>query len=325
MNAPDHVRPSRLARSPSRRLAVLLLALFAVLLVALSLALAACGGGDAVDDPGAAVVARVNGESVTQSDVDDVRAESRLAGEETAADAALDEAIGRELVRQEAARLGLAVTAAAIDARVAEVAERAGGEEALAQALREAEMSAEQLRRGAEYGLLRGEVRDTRFADVSTTDAAVRRFYRRNVEELFTEPAAAHLGMIVVRTERLGDKVADELADGAAFADLARMYTRDPESKESGGDLGWIALASLPEVLGAVVEGMAEGEVAGPVQGPGGWYVLELRGRRPASVTPFAEVEDDLRQELDLRRRTRALDRWIEAERARAEVVVTAP
>ncbi len=287
--------------------------------------LGACGGSGNATDTGDAVLARVNGEPVTRADVEDVRAEARLAGDEKDADAALEDAIGRALVRQEAERLGVVVSPADVDERIAAVTRRLGGEEALAQALDDADMSAEQLRRGAEYGLLRGQVRDARFGDLGVSDAAARAFYRRNLDDLFTEPAAVDLSMIVVRTKRLGEKVIDELAAGASFARVAKTYTRDPASRETGGRLGWIASASLPDPLRVAVERMTKGAVTGPVEGPMGWYVLKVHGRRSASVETFAEVEKAVRGELLLRKRTRALDRWIAAERKRAEVVLSSP
>lgn len=286
-------------------------------------AVAACGEGDGGGKP--EPLARVNGRPVTQAQVDDVRAEARLAGEQKDADDALDEAIGRELVRQEAERLGLVVDEAEVNERLAAVAERVGGEEALAQALEKAGMSAGGLRRGAAYGLLREKVRDERFGDVTVSDTAVRAFYRRHRDGLFTRAAAVDLESILVRTDRLAQKLVDDLRAGKRFSDLAKTYTLDPASKQQGGRLGWVTASSLPDPLRRAVEGMKDGEVAGPVAGPGGWYVLRLRGRRPARVTPFADVEADLRAELEMRARTRALDRWIAAERKRADVVLASP
>lgn len=283
--------------------------------------LTACGG-TGEDDAG--VLARVNGTPVTQADVDGVRAEARLAGEDDEAQAALDEAIGRELVRQEAERLGLAVDDEAVEARLAAVAARLGGDEALSEALAAARMSAEQLRRGTAYGLLREALRDARFGDLEVSDAAVRAFYRRNVAALFTEPEAARLGSIFVRTRPLAEKLVAEIRAGEAFDRLARQYSRDPEAKTNGGMLGWIAVATLPDPLQAAVAELDTGAVSGPVEGPGGWFVLKLYDRRPEQVTPFADVEDQLRLQLARRKRMRALDRWIEDERGRADVEVLA-
>lgn len=287
--------------------------------------LSACGGAGDGEDDASGVAAKVNGVPVTQDQIDDVRAEGRLAGEEKDAEAALEDAIGREILRQEAERLGLSVDTAAIDARVADVAERLGGEEALTQALEAAAMSPEQLRRGAEHGLLREALRESRFGDLAATDAAVRTFYREHRRDLFTEPAAVRLSSILVRVEDIADEVLAKLAEGAPFAELARIYSRDAESKNEGGMLGWITEESLPAPLAIAARDLERGEVSAPVGGPGGWYVLKLHDRREAEVRPFAAVEEGLRAELDLREQVRALDAWIAAELERATVEYVAP
>lgn len=284
----------------------------------------ACGAGVGAqgEGDGGKVLARVNGAAVTQAEVDDVRAEARLAGEDDGARAALDEAIGRELVRQEAERLGIRVADDAVEARLAAVAARVGGDEALARALDDARMTRDQLRRGAAYGLLREAVRDARFGDLQVPESAVRAFYRRNLDALFTESAAARLGSILVRTRPLAEKLVAQIRAGEAFDRLARQYSRDPESRANGGMLGWIDVTTLPVSLRAAVDVLEEGAVSDPVEGPGGWFLLKLYGRRAAEVTPYAEVRDGLRDELVLRRRVRALERWIEEERGRADIEI---
>lgn len=123
-----HHRPSD-HRPVSLRLVGLAAAVLA-LLACLAL-LAACGGdGDGGTTSSPAVLARVDGEPVTQADVDQVLAERRLAGQavdtKKAAKAALDEAIERVLVTREAERLGLSVGDADIRARIGEVRDRLG-------------------------------------------------------------------------------------------------------------------------------------------------------------------------------------------------------
>ena len=286
--------------------------------------LSACGGAD---EPVAAAgaLARVNGSPVTQAHVDDVRAEARLAGKDDDAEAALDEAIGRELVRQEAERLGLSVEDAAVDERVAAVTERIGGAEALAQALEGAAMSAAQLRRGAAHGLLRQKLRDERFGDLAASDTAVRAFYLKHLDDLFTEPAAVRLGSILLRTKHLATDLAVRIRAGEGFDELARMYSSDPESKNNGGMLGWVVDSSLPTPLRRAARALKKGAVSAPVEGPGGWFLLKLYGRRATEVRSFASVEGELRAELDLRKQIHALDRWIAAERKRAEVELVTP
>ncbi len=303
-----------------------------LLLVALLLSLAAltgCGdepGGDAADATATAspqaeeILAWVEGEPITQADVDLVRAEARLAGTSDEPEAALEEAIGRALLRREAERLGVGVDEAAIEERVGAVRERLGGEEALVTALQTAAMTREQLRQGAEYGLLRERLRDQKFADHAVSDRALRRFYEENRETAFAEPAAVKLGSILFHGENAAKGVAGKLRAGKPFEDMARTYSADPESAQNGGMLGWIQVSSLPEPLMHAAERLKRGEVSEVFQGPGGWYVLKLYDRRAAKTRTFAEVKGDLRLELDRRERLQALESWLERERERVRV-----
>lgn len=293
----------------------------AVLLAAAS----ACGddGGGAVApsaSPAEDVLAWVEGEPVTQADVDLVLAEARLAGEAGDEEAALEEAIGRVLVRREAERLGVAVDAAALEARLGEIRDRLGGEEQLAARLLAAAMTREQLRRGAEYGLLRERLRDRKFADRRASDEEVRRFYDENRATLFTEPAAVRLGSILFRGEHAANGVWAKLRAGRPFDEMARRYSMDPESKANGGMLGWITVSSLPAPLADALRGLEPGELSAVTEGPGGWYVLKLYERRAARTRPFAEVEGDVRLELDRQRRLEALEGWLERERERVRI-----
>ncbi len=153
-------------------------ALLLIVLVLSLATLAGCGdetGGDAADAVASAsprteeILAWVEGEPITQADVDVVLAEARLADEPDEPDAALEEAIGRVLVRREAERLGVTVDEAALEERLGAIGERLGGEEALIARLQTAAMTREQLRQGAEYGLLRERLRDQKFADHRTS------------------------------------------------------------------------------------------------------------------------------------------------------------
>jgi peptidyl-prolyl cis-trans isomerase SurA len=92
-------------------------------------------------------------------------------------------------------------------------------------------------------------------------------------------------------------RLLEELKKGASFAAVARQFSQAPTAAR-GGDLGWVQAADLtPEVRGAI-EGLAEGEVAGPIGGEGGYYIVALRGRRENDGGGGTPSDDDLREQL---------------------------
>ncbi|MCX6371879.1 MAG: peptidylprolyl isomerase [Actinobacteria bacterium] len=305
-------------------------AILPVCLAVLTIAVASgCGGtGSAgagatvAPSDGGTVMARVDGVEVTRADVDAILAEARLEGRTLDWSQALDQAVRRVLVRHAAARAGLTVDAAAVQTGLSAIGERSGGEAALTAALKKAGLTRDQLKAAVAAGLLEGGLADAQFPGLRAGEAAVSSFYRRNADVLFTKAAEVRLGKITVPGELIADKVAARLAAGAPFGPTARRFSMDPETRFEGGLLGWVSVPSLPPEVRAALAGLRAGDVTGPVRSFGRWQLFKLFGRRPARLTPFADVAEPIRRELTRRRRAAALDDWLARARARATVEI---
>lgn len=296
----------------------------ALVLCALAASASATACGDGSDGPAAVaspdpVALFVDGRPVSRSAVEAVRAELRLGGGSGAVSLAEKEAVRRELLRAEAERLGVAADPDEVESRRDTLVEEAGGEEALAASLTQVPITDAQLRSGLADGVLHEAVQNARFADLSATPAEARSYYRKH-RESFREQGSLHLYSIRVAAERIAESALERLRAGRPFAEVARQFSTDAEGKAAGGDLGVVALASLPAVFRDALEPAAPGEVTGPVQGPGGWYLLKATDVKEDRVAPFGEVRDDLVAELTRRERFRALEKWIDAARERATV-----
>lgn len=297
------------------------------LIVLASALIAACGQtspspSPRPSPPGGAegVVMRVDGEPLTQGDVDDVQAELRLAGAGDDAQAARAQAMRRLLVRREAQRLGVTVRQRDVDARVRDIAGSLGGEEALKAALERADMSAAQLASAARYSLLERAVADRMFRAEKPTSAAVAGFYHEQRDELFTHPAKTRLRQITLPSEAMAMRVAGEIEEGLAFAAAARRYSMDQQTRYEGGMVGWVFVASLPAEVATAIALVPPGELAGPVRSAGRWHLYQVLARRAAAVVPFAEVREDIEAELTRRLRAAALNDWVGDELRQATV-----
>lgn len=303
-------------RSPRLRVSALVAGALAVL----TLLLAACGSpatpsASPTVDPVAGVV---NGRDLNASDVAVVLAERRLLGQSAAG--AFKEAVDRELVRQEAARLGVTAGAALIDKRIADLTTQEGGAAALAKALAAAKATPAQLRQSITDGVLRQAVQDALFPKLKVSPAAVRAYYQSHVKDLFTRAASVHLAAIPVRARLIAESALERLRQGHPFAEVARQFSIDPELKANGGDMGWVTVASLPQGLQKAVTGARPGVMAKPVAAAGGWYVLDLIASQPTEVISFAKVRAGLSDELRRVKRSRALDTWIAQARKKASI-----
>lgn len=307
----------------SRSLRPLLAAVLALCALVAATALAACGD-DAPTAPGASssvdpVVLLVDGRPVRLSAVEAVRAEFRLGGGSDERARAEEEAVRRELMRGEAEKVGVSADPAEVEARRDALVAEAGGEEALGAALEQVSITDAQLRSGLEDAVLYQALQDAKFGDLSATAEQARDYYDEHRAD-FRRAASAHLYSIQVPSRRIADNALGRLRSGRPFAEVARQFSTDGEGKAAGGDMGVVALASLPPSFTDALETTSPGEVAGPVEGPGGWYLLKATDLTRGGVAPFAEVRDDLVAELTRRQRYRALDKWLDAARERATV-----
>jgi parvulin-like peptidyl-prolyl isomerase len=296
----------------------------------LPLAAGGCGGngdGDGDARPSGSptddgVVATVDGSRVLADEVQLVLAERKFTGEDEASSPALDEAIERTLMRREAERLGVRADEAVVTQRLDELESTYGGAAALDAALGRVGLGRTQLRRSVTDGVLRESLRDAKFSRTRATPRDVSSFYRRNLRRLFTNPASVHLGAIQVRTERVAENALGLLREGRPFSQVAGQLSMDPESRDNGGDLGWVMTSSLPPALRKAVVASKRGVIMKPVGGGNAWYVLNVLGRRPERVTPLERIRSRLAAELTRVERSKALERWLDEAREGATVVL---
>lgn len=290
----------------------------------LTMGLHAACGGSALPAPSpaasSAAVVVVDGDPITEADIDAIRAELRLAGADDGQAAAREQAVRRFLVRREAERRGVVVSDRDVAARLKEVRANAGGAESLNAALDAAGMTKADLEVAVRYSLLERALQDALFPERAATVSAVRAFYREHRDTLFTAPAQLKLRRLTVPTEKLAREAAAEVSKGATFASVAQHYSMDATTRFKGGMLGWVVVASLPKKVAVALGGLGRGAVSEPIYSFGRWHVYKVVGRRSAETAPLAEVRDEVAAELTRRLRAEALDDWVRDELERAVV-----
>jgi len=74
-------------------------------------------------------------------------------------------------------------------------------------------------------------------------------------------------------------QILDQIRQGGSFVAYARQFS-EASTAVTGGDLGWVRPAQLPQTLAEAAEQMDVGQVVGPVQVPGGFSILYLIDER---------------------------------------------
>ena len=103
----------------------------------------------------------------------------------------------------------------------------------------------------------------------------------------------------------------------ADFAKLAKEKSKDPGSKENGGDLDWGPSARYVKPFADAVNSMQKGQTTpAPVKTDFGYHVIRLDDIRPLQVPPFTELKDQFRQ----RAQQQQIQRLVAELRSKAKI-----
>ena len=106
---------------------------------------------------------------------------------------------------------------------------------------------------------------------------------------------------VAAKTEEL-NSIKARIAAGEAFADLAKEFSDDIGSAQSGGSLGQLqtdpALELSPQYTAAAKALSAEGDLSDIVKTQFGLHLISLSKYAPAVITPFEEVKDSVIAQL---------------------------
>jgi len=106
--------------------------------------------------------------------------------------------------------------------------------------------------------------------------------------------------------------IRDSLMQGADFATMARRYSKDSATKDSGGVLGGVPVNTLPDNLREVLTGLSLNEISVPVKRDAGYHIFRLLGRVPEQDYKFEDIKDELRQMVLNKKLEESYRRWYE-------------
>ena len=120
------------------------------------------------------------------------------------------------------------------------------------------------------------------------SEKAVRNYYDTHKDDFYQKPGA-HTRHILTQTEGDALNAALEVYKTKDFAKVASEYSRDPNSANNGGDLGWVEKGMMVAPVEAAIDGASVGSLVGPVKSDYGWHIIEVTERRPGRQLTFDE------------------------------------
>jgi peptidyl-prolyl cis-trans isomerase C len=167
-------------------------------------------------------------------------------------------------------------------------------------------------------------------------DAEVEQFYRDNPERL-TLPPQVRVRHILLVWKPMGTQddraaihaqMAPILARARAgedFAALAREYSEDSATRDSGGDTGYFYPGTMVRAFEDTAFALQPGEISDPLSTAFGVHILKLEGRKPPRMLPLEQVREQLRDYLREEKMQAAVAAKIDQLRAGADTQVLIP
>jgi peptidyl-prolyl cis-trans isomerase C len=150
------------------------------------------------------------------------------------------------------------------------------------------------------------------------TDADLQKQYEQFKGSMGTnEYKVSH---ILVDKEDDAKQIIADLNKGGDFAKIAKERSKDPGSKDNGGDLDWGPSARYVKPFADAVTTQPKGRIsAAPVKTDFGYHIIRVDDQRPLKVPEFSEVKEQFRQRaqqqqvqkmvMDLRSKAKIEDR----------------
>jgi peptidyl-prolyl cis-trans isomerase C len=140
----------------------------------------------------------------------------------------------------------------------------------------------------------RRALRDTYFDQTvksSVSDTEAKKFYDSQIAQMKPqeELKARH---ILVESKDKAKEVFEKIAHGGDFAKLAKEFSKDPGSKDDGGDLGFFGRGQMVPQFEEAAFALKPGDVSQPIETQFGWHLIRIDEKREKTPPAYDQVKD---------------------------------
>jgi len=292
--------------------------LFAGIALILMVALLVAGCGEKV-------VAKVNGEKITESELNtrleqvaamygyDLSTEEGKSIGEFLKDQILQSLIEEKVVLQDAERLKITVSKEEVNEELGKIKAQFLSDDEYKLFLTERKFTEKDLKIFVEHQLILNKLFDEITKDITTTDRDPKQYYDENLPE-FYEPEQIKARNIVVNTEEEAKAIIERLDKGEDFAQLAVELSIDPTAKENQGDIGYFDQdAPLVDEFKDAAFRLKVGEYTKtPVQSMYGYHIIKVEDKKSAHQRTYDEVKEELEQRFIMEAKNEKFSNYVD-------------
>jgi peptidyl-prolyl cis-trans isomerase C len=288
-------------------------------------------------DSQARKVVTFEGGDVTQGELDEFAEQSGVPKDDPQYQATVQQIMPQlvsiEIAKAYAQEHDITVSDKEVDQELAKLKEQVGdqarsagqdvsNQEAYEQALKQNNITEEQLREDIRENLPVQEVQERVTGEAEPSDEEIQNYYEKNKEAQFTTPEQRCVRHILFNKDQKekAEDIKKQLENGGDFAKLAKENSQDPGSAAQGGDLGCLGKGETVPEFEQAAFGAERGEIVGPVQTEFGYHILQVTDVKPEQTRSLQEVESQIRAQLASEKQSEAFNKWIEEQKNKRDV-----
>ncbi len=158
---------------------------------------------------------------------------------------------------------------------------------------------------------------------VEISDEEIVKYFKRNQSQ-FRAPEMVRVKHILVKTKEEAKELRERLNKGEEFEKLAREASTDAQTKEQGGDLGFIdrrgCLVRFGPSFAEAAFSLKKGEISQPIRTRRGHHLIKLKEKTKAKEQPLDEVREHVKRMALQEKKEKAKQNFMESLRKKAEI-----
>ena len=301
------------------------------------------------------VVARVNGSDISSKHIKfefmrvlkNARTPMTSVQKDMVVRKVIDKEVVRELMYQEGQKINLKVDAKIVSNEMEALRSAYKDNEDFKKALVDRNITEDDLKRSIEVDALAKMILENHVkGNVKIDDKTVQKYYVDNKEN-FRRPVAFRASHVLIspfppdmiRSSKLEDlqlkkeelrkkarekilEIQSDLKNGGDIAELAKKFSHDESTANSGGDLGFFYADGMEKTFSDAVSKLKIGEVSDIVETKFGFHLVKLLETKPSELAPFKDMEEAIQKHLFMEKaQSRVLD-YVASLRKKASIEV---
>jgi foldase protein PrsA len=247
------------------------------------------------------VVARIEGNTISKDDLYDAMVKQYGAS-------SLDILITNKIIELEVEKEKIKVTDEEIEEELNLLIDSYGGEELFNSALESSGLTIDQAKAEVKTYLQTNKLLVPR---ISITDEELETYFEEN-KDVYATQEQVQASHILVADESTAKEVVEKITTGEDFAELAKEYSTDTATAESGGDLGFFARGEMTAEFEEAAFSMEIDTITDPVKTEFGYHIIKVTDKTEEKEANFEESKEDIRSTLFDEKLSTEYTAWLE-------------